>query len=146
MRNWTRTIAALALGLAMSWTTGCEEEVDVDPALFGYWLECRADNGSILVDGDGFGWGFELNRSGDLTTARADSRTSTIVTEARGPFGHLSHARNGIWQADRMDLPETPTSGVYSLGSVMGTSGTLQPILTIDLMGTTTYVKAAELQ
>lgn len=122
--------------------SGCGGE-DLDKALMGYWIECDSE-GAVYIDDDGYGWGFEVNEGGDLTTARLDYYGEVIQTEANGPFGRLLSASKGKFKVD-ID-GEGTSKGTYSITSITADAGGTFPMLSVS--GTPAaghYLKLAEL-
>ena len=133
-------MASATLGL---FACGDSDSVDLEPAILGYWIECDSQ-GSVYIDNDGYGWGFEVKRNGEVTTARLDYDTFTIVTDANGPFAKLWEAQNGIW--DMEFYGEGRSEGTYSISTIQSGEAVL-PFLAVDEGGGMAYyVKLADLQ
>jgi hypothetical protein len=117
-------------------------DVNIDDGIPGYWIESNSD-GALTIDNDGYGWGYEIARNGDLTVARLDWANEVLNTEATGPFGKLLTASGGVWE---VEVGGESSEGTYSLSTTTGESGE-HPFLTINMGGGTEYyVMVAALQ
>lgn len=137
-----RNLVGLLACAMFVFLAGCGGE-DLDSDLFGYWIECDG-TGAVYLDEDAYGWGFEINDGGELTTARLDYNAEQIQTEANGPFGRLLSASKGKFKVE-ID-GEGTDKGNYSITQITSNAGGVFPMLTIS--GTAAagnYLKLAEL-
>ncbi|MBN2496446.1 MAG: hypothetical protein JXR96_17765 [Deltaproteobacteria bacterium] len=142
MKKMTSGVMCILFTIAALSVSSCGGGADIDPALLGYWIESDSDGG-LYIDGDGYGWGVEIARNGNLTVARLDWDAGVINTEATGPFAKVLTARGGVLEVEEEG---EVVQGSYTLSSVTSTTGDTHPFLTVDLGGTDYYVKVAELQ
>ncbi len=134
-------VVALTAGMLVSACGGTD--VNIDSQLLGYWIKSDSA-GALIIDGDGYGWGYEIASNGNLTVARMDYNAKNLTTEATGNFARLLTASGGVWEIE-VSGGEGPNSGTYTLSTVM--SGEVQaPFLTVSMGGTEYLVKVAELQ
>jgi len=142
MKN-ARRLSVFVMAIAIG-TLACAcggGDADIDSRLFGYWIESDSEGG-VLLDDDGYGWGNEIARNGDLTTARLDWNNEVLTTEATGPFGKLNYANDGEWE---MEIEGEIVEGTYSLSTITSSTNVEHLFLTLSLDGTTYAVKVAEL-
>ncbi len=132
-------VMAIAIGtLACACGGG---DADIDSQLLGYWIESNSEGG-LLLDEDNYGWGYEIARNGDLTTARLDWDNEVLTTEATGPFGKIKYAQDGEWE---METEGESMEGTYLLSIITSPTNVEHLFLTLSLGGTTYMVKVAEL-
>lgn len=143
MKGTITLVAAAVLWLAgMFAVPACGGSgANLDEGIPGYWIESDS-SGALLIDNDGYGWGFEIARSGSLTVARLDWSAESLTTEATGPFGKLLEASDGNW---KVKIDGEVSEGTYTLSTTTGEAGE-HPFLTIDMGGAAYYVMVAPLQ
>jgi len=143
MRKMTSVMTALIVfSASMFVVSACGgSDVNIDDGLPGYWIESDSD-GALIIDGDGYGWGVEIARNGNLTTARLDWNAETLTTEKTGPFGKLLEASGGKWKTK---IDGEVSEGTYTLSTTSGEAGE-HPFLTVDMGGVQYMVMVAELE
>jgi len=134
-------VITLTAGMLVSACGGTA--VNIDSQLLGYWIKSDSAGG-LTIDGDGYGWGYEIASNGNLTVARLDWNAESLTTEATGPFARLTTASGGVWEIE-IDGGEGPSSGSYTLSTITSSSEVQHPFLTVSMGGTEYLVKVAEL-
>ncbi len=110
-------------------------DVGIEDGIPGYWIASDS-NGGLYIDNDGYGWGYEIARNGDLTVIRLDWAKGILATDDGGPFGKLLQAYDGVW---KVEIDEEVSEGSYSLSTTTSESGKKHPFLTINMGGGTEY-------
>jgi hypothetical protein len=140
----TNLLSTVVVLLVAGWLiSACGgSDVNIDGQLPGYWISSDS-NGALYIDNDGYGWGYEIAKNGDLTVARLDWNAESLTTEATGPFGRLVKASGGVWEV--VIGGEETSTGSYTLSTVISSGEVEHPFLTVFIGGTEYLVKVAEL-
>ncbi len=103
--------------LIIPFFVGCEKDdtsPSIDDDMIGFWFKLTSED-RIAVDVDGYFWGLQIKKNGEVTVARLDYAASSITTEASGASFLITHAADGVFTGKADD--ET-VAGTYTMGTV----------------------------
>ncbi len=102
---------------------GCNDEdteqmKDLDDVFVGFWIKLNG-NGRIIIDSEGYAWGVQIVKNGEVTMARWDYSGTALNTEASGPMFTISEMSAGSFKGANS---EEQINGTYAIDSVINSS------------------------